>query len=91
VGRKREAGDNAERPASTALQCPEQVRFLRLIDDAGLAVGGDDLGFRQARGGGRRYGRTRLPHIPGDGGALEHAKEMAAHESPRTTKLCDRT
>jgi hypothetical protein len=24
-------------------------------------------------------------------GALEHAQEMAAHESPRTTKLCDRT
>ena len=26
-----------------------------------------------------------------NGGALEHAQEMAAHESPRTTKLCDRT
>src|SRR5271169_1580571 len=25
------------------------------------------------------------------GGALEHAQEMAAHESPRTTKLYDRT
>jgi hypothetical protein len=25
------------------------------------------------------------------GGALEHAQEMAAHESPRTTKLCERT
>ena len=25
------------------------------------------------------------------GGALEHAREMAAHESPRTTKLYDRT
>jgi len=24
-------------------------------------------------------------------GALEHAQEMAAHESPRTTKLYDRT
>jgi hypothetical protein len=24
------------------------------------------------------------------GGALEHAQEMAAHESPRTTKLYDR-
>jgi site-specific recombinase XerD len=26
-----------------------------------------------------------------NGGALDHAQEMAAHESPRTTKLYDRT
>jgi integrase len=26
-----------------------------------------------------------------NGGALEHAQEMTAHESPRTTKLYDRT
>lgn len=26
-----------------------------------------------------------------NGGALEHAQEMAAHESPRTIKLYDRT
>jgi hypothetical protein len=26
-----------------------------------------------------------------NGGALEHGQEMAAHESPRTTKLYDRT
>jgi hypothetical protein len=26
-----------------------------------------------------------------NGGALEHALEMAAHESPRTTKFHDRT
>jgi hypothetical protein len=26
-----------------------------------------------------------------NGGALEHAQETAAHESPRTTKLYDRT
>ncbi|WP_408820657.1 tyrosine-type recombinase/integrase [Acidocella sp.] len=26
-----------------------------------------------------------------NGGALEHAQEMAAHECPRTTKLYDRT
>lgn len=36
-------------------------------------------------------------HAPGitaylaNGGALEHAQEMAAHESPQTTKLYDRT
>jgi hypothetical protein len=46
-----------------------------------------------------RHGRTPdqisacLPNIrgPADHGALEHAQEMAAHESPRTTKLYDRT
>ena len=27
---------------------------------------------------------------PSDGGALERAQEMAAHERPRTTKLYDR-
>jgi len=26
-----------------------------------------------------------------NGGALEHAQEMAAHESPRTTRLYDHT
>jgi integrase len=26
-----------------------------------------------------------------NGGSLEHAQQMAAHESPRTTKLYDRT
>ncbi len=26
-----------------------------------------------------------------NGGTLEHAQQNAAHESPRTTKLCDRT
>jgi len=29
--------------------------------------------------------------VAANGGALEHAQEMAAHESPRTTKLYDRT
>ena len=40
-----------------------------------------------------------LPHLPGDrnhrhpeaGGTLENAQTMAAHESPRRTKLYDRT
>jgi site-specific recombinase XerD len=33
----------------------------------------------------------RITAYLGNGGALEHAQEMAAHESPRTTKLYDRT
>jgi hypothetical protein len=28
---------------------------------------------------------------PRGGGTLEHAQQIAAHESPRTTKLYDRT
>ncbi len=34
---------------------------------------------------------TRPKHKVPNGGALEHTHEMAAHESPRTTKLYDRT
>jgi hypothetical protein len=30
-------------------------------------------------------------HLPGENGRLEHAQQMAGHESPRTTKLYDRT
>ena len=51
------------------------------------------------RRGGRHHGANRLPQFRAtgitaylaNGGALEHAQEMAAHESPRTTKLYDRT
>jgi hypothetical protein len=46
----------------------------------------------------RHYGVDRLPRVRATGitaclsnsGALEHAREMAAHESPRTTKVNDR-
>jgi site-specific recombinase XerD len=34
---------------------------------------------------------TGITAYLGNGGALEHAQEMAGHESPRTTKLYDRT
>lgn len=34
---------------------------------------------------------TGITAYLGNGGALEHAQSMAAHESPRTTKLHDRT
>jgi hypothetical protein len=39
----------------------------------------------------RRRMPTRFTCTPTNGGAIEHAQEMAAHESPRTTKLYDRT
>ena len=39
-----------------------------------------------------RWGRaTGITAYLANGGTLEHAQSMAAHESPRTTKLYDRT
>ncbi len=34
---------------------------------------------------------TRITAYLSNGGQLEHAQGMAAHESPRTTRLYDRT
>jgi hypothetical protein len=39
----------------------------------------------------RSHYDERITAYLANGGALEHAHEMAAHESPRTTKLYDRT
>jgi len=44
--------------------------------------------------GGNRLPQRRATGITAylaSGGALEHAQEMAAHESPRTAQLYDRT
>jgi hypothetical protein len=35
--------------------------------------------------------KTKIYHLLRNGGTLEHAQQIAAHESPRTTKLYDRT
>jgi integrase/recombinase XerD len=35
--------------------------------------------------------RARITAYLANGGPLKHAQEMAAHESPRTTELYDRT
>jgi integrase len=40
--------------------------------------------------GNHTFRATGIAAYLADGGALEHAQEMAAHESPRTTKLYDR-
>jgi hypothetical protein len=39
----------------------------------------------------RRAKAAGITDYLANGGALEHARELAAHESPRTTKLYDRT
>lgn len=41
--------------------------------------------------GNHSFRATGITAYLGNGGTLEHAQEMAAHESPRTTKLYDRT
>ena len=41
--------------------------------------------------GNHTFRATCITAYLANGGALEHAQEMAAHESPRTTKLYDRT
>jgi site-specific recombinase XerD len=41
--------------------------------------------------GNHSFPATGITAYLANGGALEHAQEMAAHESPRTTKLYDRT
>jgi site-specific recombinase XerD len=41
--------------------------------------------------GNHAFRATGITAYLANGGALEHAQEMAAHESPRTTKLYDRT
>ena len=40
--------------------------------------------------GNHSFRATGITAYLSNGGALEHAQEMAAHESPRTTKLYDR-
>jgi site-specific recombinase XerD len=41
--------------------------------------------------GNHTFRATGITAYLGNGGTLEHARSMAAHESPRTTKLYDRT
>jgi integrase len=41
--------------------------------------------------GNHSFRATGITAYPSNGGALEHAQAMAAHESPQTTKLYDRT
>ena len=48
---QREPGHDAEAAATAALERPEQVRIGAGVGDPHRAVGGDDLGFQQARRG----------------------------------------
>jgi integrase len=57
----------------------------RMIRRRALAVG------IAAPIGNHSFRATGITAYLANGGALEHAQEMAGHESPRTTKLYDRT
>ena len=64
---------------------PRDFRIEELYFSRNVGCGGGGSTVRRA---GRR---ERGAPVAANGGALEHAQEMAAHESPRTTKLYDRT
>jgi integrase/recombinase XerD len=73
--------------AGTALseQPMNQSDAWRMMRRRALAVG------IMAPIGNHSFRATGITAYLANGGALEHAQEMAAHESPRTTKLYDRT
>jgi site-specific recombinase XerD len=75
------------RHSATALtdQPMTQPDAWRMIRRRALAVG------IMAPIGNHSFRATGITAYLANGGALEHAQEMAAHESPRTTKLYDRT
>ena len=70
--------DLAERPMT-------QPDAWRMIRRRAVAIG------IHAPIGNHSFRATGITAYLSNGGALEHAQSMAAHESPRTTKLYDRT
>jgi site-specific recombinase XerD len=62
-----------------------QVDAWRMVRKRALAAG------IMAPIGNHSFRATGITAYLSNGGALEHAQSMAAHESPRTTKLYDRT
>ncbi len=76
------AGHNAMVLADAPMS---QADAWRMIRRRALAAG------IHAPIGNHTFRATCITAYLGNGGALEHAQSMAAHESPRTTKLYDRT
>jgi site-specific recombinase XerD len=75
-------GHNGKVLSDKAMSQPDAWRMIRR---RGLAAGiAEAIGCHTFRA-------TGITAYLANGGALEHAQEMAAHESPRTTKLYDRT
>src|SRR5271169_6796972 len=75
-------GHNGSMLSGRAMSQPDAWRMIRRrAAAAGIAA---PIGCHTFRA-------TWITAYLANGGALEHAQEMAAHESPRTTKLYDRT
>jgi integrase/recombinase XerD len=75
-------GHNGTVLSDKAMSQPDAWRMIRRrASAAGIAA---EIGCHTFRA-------TGITAYLSNGGALEHAQEMAAHESPRTTKLYDRT
>ena len=75
-------GHNGKVLSANPITQPDAWRMIRRrAVAAGIA---DAIGCHTFRA-------TGITAYLANGGALEHAQEMAAHESPRTTKLYDRT
>jgi integrase len=75
-------GHNGTTLSDKPMSQPDAWRMIRRrASAAGIA---EAIGFHTFR-------TTGITAYLANGGALEHAQEMAAHESPRTTKLYDRT
>ncbi len=75
-------GHNGKVLSDKAMTQPDAWRMIRRrAAAAGIAA---PIGCHTFRA-------TGITAYLANGGALEHAQEMAAHESPRTTKLYDRT
>jgi integrase len=75
-------GHNGSMLSGRAMSQPDAWRMIRRrAAAAGIAA---PIGCHTFRA-------TGITAYLANGGALEHAQEMAAHESPRTTKLYDRT
>jgi integrase len=75
-------GHNGSALSDKPMSQPDTWRMIhRRAAAAGIAA---PIGFHTFRA-------TGITAYFANGGALEHAQEMAAHESPRTTKLYDRT
>jgi site-specific recombinase XerD len=75
-------GHNSTVLSDKAMSQPDAWRMIRRrAAAAGIAA---EIGCHTFRA-------TGITAYLANGGALEHAQEMAAHESPRTTKLYDRS
>src|SRR5205823_671257 len=75
-------GHNGSALSNKAMSQPDAWRMIRQrAAAAGISA---EIGCHTFRA-------TGITAYLANGGALEHAQEMAAHESPRTTKLYDRT